>query len=100
MRKQFPKSLEQSTKLFDLYNINPDMRASFLPSVKIKISNGISSRAVIDSVACDNIKSNRLLQEILPTEGMLKANTDQAIEQIFLEYYSPIKVINLKTKVQ
>ena len=63
-RKQFSKSIEQSSKLFNLYNINPNMRSSLLPYVKIKINNGISRRALIDTGACANVISNRLLQEI------------------------------------
>ena len=40
------------------------MRSSLLPYVKIKFHNGISRRALIDTGACANVISNRLLQEI------------------------------------
>ena len=53
-RKQFPKPIEQSSKLFNLYNINPNSRSSLLPYVKIKFNNGIS-RALIDTGAFAHI---------------------------------------------
>ena len=44
------------------------MRSSLLPYIKIKFNNGISSRALIDTGACANVISKRLLQEITETE--------------------------------
>ena len=44
------------------------MRSSLLPYVKIKFNNGISRRALIDTGACANVISNRLLQEITETD--------------------------------
>ena len=44
------------------------MRSSLLPYVKIKFNNGISRRALIDTGACANVISNRLLQEITKTD--------------------------------
>ena len=44
------------------------MRSSLLPYVKIKFNNGIGRRALIDTGACANVISNRLLQEITETD--------------------------------
>ena len=44
------------------------MRSSLLTYVKIKFNNGISRRALIDTGACANVISNRLLQEITETD--------------------------------
>ena len=44
------------------------MRSSLLPYVKIKFNNGISRRALIDTGACANVISNRLLQETTKTD--------------------------------
>ena len=63
-RKKLSKPIEQSTKSFDLYNVNPKLRSSLLPYVKIKFDNGIKRRALIDTGACANVVSNRLLQEL------------------------------------
>ena len=67
-RKQSMKSIEQPSKLFNLYNINPNMRSSLLPYVKIQFNNGISHRALIDTGAFANFISNRLLQQITGTD--------------------------------
>ena len=44
------------------------MRSFLLPNVKINFHIGISRRALIDTSACANVISNRLLQEITETD--------------------------------
>ena len=58
---------EQSSQLLNLYNINPNMRSSLLPYIKIKFINGISCRSLIDTGACAKVISNKLLQEVTET---------------------------------
>ena len=66
-RKQSPKSIELFSKLFNLFNVNLNMRSSLLPYVKIKLNNGRSRQALNDTGAFANVIRNRSLQNITET---------------------------------